>query len=68
MKVIGSDLILNKKGKLEIKPRTPFLIIENAVKNESVVQSSTKYQHLRLNRQIEPNASSVRSNHSVMGE
>lgn len=62
MRVIGSELVLNKKGKLEIKPRTPFLLIEKAV------QSTKDFKHLRLNHQSEANTGSEDFVGNFMGE
>jgi len=62
MRVIGSELVLNKDGILEIKPRTPFLMIEKAV------QSSMNYQNTRLNSQIEPKTGIEGFSDTFMGE
>ena len=67
LRIIGSDLILNNRGKLEIKPRTPFLVIERALKNEAKVQPTSKYQNARLNSVINPNAGSDVFRHPSMG-
>lgn len=62
MRVIGSELVLNKQGKLEIKPRTPFLLIEKAV------QSTTDFQNKRLNHQSEANAGVEGFEGNLMGD
>ncbi len=62
MRIIGSELMFTKEGELEIKSRTPFLVIENAV------QSAQDFQNNGLNPQIEANAGAERFGNNFMGE
>jgi len=65
MRVIGTDLILNKEGKLEIKPRTPFLIIKKGL--ASKVQPRLKTANKRLNSVIDSKAGMSLYTSSIRG-